>query len=881
MRPDGQEILDAARVSMQPLPIDPHLPDIASRLREAGALVLVGPPGSGKTTRVPPAILERGLRSPGRILVLEPRRIAARAAASRIAFERGWRLGDEVGYTVRFEDRSGSRTRIQVLTEGIFTRILQDRPFLDGIAAVVIDEFHERSIHADLALALVREVKRAGRDDLLLLVMSATIDPEPVARFLDDCPVVRAEGRLHPVEVRYLPRPDRSEVPELAARVLLEAWPSARGHALVFLPGIGEIRRAERELEGFARSSGADVLALHGGLDLEEQDRALRPSNVRKIVLATNIAETSITIDGVDLVVDGGLARVLRNDPRHGIDRLEVTRISRQSADQRAGRAGRTGPGVALRLWTLAEHAALAEREEPEVRRVDLAATVLELRAWGVSDPSRFEWLEAPESRALSRAEDLLLDLGAIAERSGPLTGTGQAMLRIPVHPRLSRMLIEAHRLGVLEEGGALAALIEERDLIPLSARAHPGGEAFPGRVGGDSERGPSDLLLRLDLLEEAERRGFRRDSVPGVDMAAARSVSRARDALLRSARQALGPTRKPRAGARAADAEAALLRVLLLGFPDRVARRRAKGSLRALLLGGRGAALSPSSVVRDEEFFLAIDLDDASRGERAEARVHVASAVRREWIEEDLAPFISERVETRFDPESEKVRSTATLSYRDLPLEEPRERRPPPGEADRILEAAARERAEEIFRSDEEAAEWLVRARCLGEWLPELDLPEFDAAELGDALAPACAGKTSLAEVRAAGLLGLLLARLPHQKAVAVEKHAPPAITVPSGRSHRLEYQPGRPPVLAVRLQEMFGLAETPTVARGRVPVLLHLLGPNHRPVQITQDLKSFWNTTYAQVRKDLRARYPKHSWPEDPWSAAPTARARRRGEG
>jgi ATP-dependent helicase HrpB len=686
------------------------------------------------------------------------------------------------------------------------------------------------------------------------------------------------------VEVRYLDRVDRTEVrgarglPELASRVLRESWRESGGNALVFLPGIGEIRRAARLLESFAGSQDAILAPLHGSLGLDEQQAALTPSEKRKIILSTNIAETSLTVEGVDLVIDGGCARVLRNDPRHGIDRLEVERISKHSADQRAGRAGRLGPGKALRLWTRAEHSSLPEDEEPEIRRVDLASTVLELRAWGISDPAAFEWYEAPDPLRLERAEDLLVALGAVKAKHGPLTLRGKAMLEIPAHPRIARIIVEAHGKGLLEAGATLAALLEEKDIVPISA-----GPSAPER-GRGKEAGPSDLLERCDLLSGVEGQGFRR-ARPGageVDVAAARAVARTRDVLIRDAREALGP--QPLGKSKGAGTagrgipEETLLRILLCGYPDRVVRRRAKGSDRGVMTGGRGVVVSPQSSVRDAAFFLALDLDDGPHGQRGEARVHLASAVRREWIEEDLAQFIAERVETSFDLEGEKVRATRTLCYRDLPLEEPRDHKPPPMLAERLLAAAVRDKAEAIAGANLGAVSWLARVRSLAAWMPELELPRFDAAELGDILAGACAGKTSLAEVREADLLGLLKSSLPHSKLRAVEEHAPEALRVPSGNKIRLSYEPPRPPVLAVRLQEMFGLAETPTVAAGRVPVLLHLLGPNFRPVQITQDLRSFWNTTYAQVRKDLRARYPKHAWPEDPWTAQPTSRRRKK---
>jgi len=855
------------RPRLDPLPIDEHLLRIAAAVRERGAAVVIAPPGSGKTTRIPPALLDSRLAEKGRVIVLQPRRIAAKAAAARIASERGWTLGREAGYQVRFERRASTATRIEVVTEGILARRLQSNPFLEGISAVVLDEFHERSIHTDLSLALLREVREGPRPDLAILVLSATLDPAPVAAFLGDCPVITAGGRPYPVEVRYLERPDRSPVTELAGRALEEAWSGAKGHALVFLPGIGEIRRMAREIEAFARAIDAAVLPLHGSLSLAEQEAALAPSRRRKIVLATNIAETSLTIDGIDLVIDSGWARILRSDPRHGIDHLELSRIGKHSAEQRSGRAGRLGPGTAIRLWTEAEHAKLPDAEPPEVQRVDLASAVLELRAWG-SDARAFRWFEAPPAWKLDRAETLLIDLGALDGPRGAPTPVGKRMLEVPAHPRLARVVIEAARRGRGREGAALAALIGERDIVPFADEPRSGRGSRAAR-----ETGPSDLLARLDLLEAAERSGFRS---PGVDGSRARAVARTRDLLARSARD-----QAPDAPSRGDDD---LLRALLLGYPDRVVRRRSPTSSRGLMVGGRGVILAEESIVRDSELYLAIEVDAGADpapgrpGTGADALVRVASAVRREWIEDAFPDRIEERTSTAYDNSADRVRATAAVHYRDLPLEEPRDRRPDPEEAARLLAAAARPRALELFLAHETAAPFLRRALWLKEWMPELDLPALDAGDLGTIIPDACAGKVSLAEVRRSDLEGLLRGRLDRVQLAAIERHAPETWTVPAGRAVRLEYEPGKPPVLAARLQELFGLAETPSIAGGRVRLLLHILGPNNRPVQVTQDLRSFWNTTYARVRKDLRARYPKHAWPEDPWTAQPESRPRRR---
>ncbi len=861
---------------MQPLPIDASLPEITGALERQGRLVLVAPPGAGKTTRVPPAIFDSAFASNGQIVVLQPRRIAARAAACRMAEERGWTLGNEVGYQVRFENRCTPRTRIRVVTEGILIRQLQQNPFLETVSTVVLDEFHERSLHADLALAFLREIRSTVREDLRIVVMSATLDTAPVSEFLGGSPVIELEERPFPVDVRYQHRSRREPLHGSVEDTVRAAWSESEGHILVFLPGIAVIRRTARALESFAHGVDARVVPLHSSLTLAEQQAALSPSGRRKIILSTNIAETSVTIDGVDLVIDSGLVRLLKNDPRHGIDRLETERVSQYSAKQRAGRAGRLGPGRAIRLWSAGEQASLPRAPLPEIRRVDLASTILELRAWGVRDPGAFGWFEAPGGPAIRRAEALLASLGALSDENGTLTETGKMLLALPTHPRVARILLAASDVGRLKEGAVLAALLEERDIVRREDML--GGGAPRDRQARDV--GPSDLLHRLDLYQEAEEVGFRRGAVSaiGCDPQAVLAVRRLSKELSRAARETLRKRSRVRSKKKRSGEPDDLLRALLSGYPDRVARRRQKGSDRGRMVGGRGVVLAPESVVRDGEFFLALDVDESVRGERHEARVRLASRVERAWIEDAFPESVQEMQETSFDEERGKVQTMVTVCYRDLPLEASRQRKPSKQEVQALLEKAARERAEAIVMEDDAACRWITRIRCLAAWMPELDLPRFTVDELEDLVARAAVGKSQLADIGSGDLLRHLKGALQYEQLRAVDVHAPETITVPSGSQIRLGYEEGKPPILAVRLQEMFGLAETPRVAAGRVPVLLHLLGPNFRAVQVTQDLENFWNETYAQVRKDLRGRYPKHHWPEDPWSAEPVRGAKRR---
>jgi ATP-dependent helicase HrpB len=511
---------------MVPLPIDASLPEIIAHLRESRSLVLVAPPGAGKTTRVPPAILRANLLSPEHpnLLVLQPRRVAARTVAARIADENNWKLGNEVGYHVRFDRMMGKNTRLRVLTEGILTRQLLDDPYLDGVGAVLLDEFHERSLHTDIAVALLREVQQTVRPDLMLIIMSATLEAEPAAAYLGNCPIVRAEGRTYPIEISYAPSPQNSLVDRMVASVhgILARPAHKSGDVLAFLPGADEIRRAQRQLEG--QHDDCLILLLHGSLPAEEQSRALRPSNQRKVILATNIAETSLTIDGVRTVIDGGYARVASYDPDRGLDRLDLQRISKASATQRAGRAGRTAPGTCIRLWSQKEQNALEDFDLPEIKRVDLSATVLALHAWGKPDVRKFGWFEAPDEETIAAAERLLAMLGAL-DTSAQITPLGRRMVCVPAHPRLARLLLAAAEQGLHREGASLAALVSEKDIL-LSIRPEPG--AFRGPI----TQGTSDLLYRLMLLEDSER-----NPPANVDPIALRQVQRTRDELLRIGR--------------------------------------------------------------------------------------------------------------------------------------------------------------------------------------------------------------------------------------------------------------------------------------------------------------------------------------------------------
>jgi ATP-dependent helicase HrpB len=852
------------------LPIDAVLPDLLGVLGRHPCAVLSAPTGAGKTTRVPPALLDAGLAGPGRLLLLEPRRLAARAAARRMAAERGGAVGDEVGYHVRFDRRAGPRTRLLVVTPGILLRLLTDDPFLESTGAVVFDEFHERGLESDLALGMVRLVQQTVRPDLRVVVMSATLAAGPVADYLGGCPVVAGEGRLFPVEILHEPRPESCPWPAAAARAAGRLLDRTPGDLLVFLPGLAEIRAAARHLGPLARERDLAVLPLYGDLPPGQQDAALLPGPRRRVVLATNVAETSVTVEGVTSVVDTGLARELVFDPGVGLDRLRLVPVSRASAEQRAGRAGRTAPGVCVRLWSASGHLGRPEHTEPEIRRVDLAGAVLQLLALGEKDVRRFPWFEPPREAAVEQALVLLGRLGAV-DRGGGLTDLGRALARLPVHPRLGRLLVEGRRWGEAGRAALAAALLSERDPFDRPERA---------------ARAPatrSDVLDRVEALEEFERTGRLAAVCGTLHRSAARWVLRARDQLLRTVRDISSPTEG--SAARGAGFQSclppgrigilphdALLRALLAAFPDRLARRREAGGRRGVMVGGRGVRLAPSSGVLEPELFVCVDVDAG----RAESLVRQASAVERAW----LAPErLTTAVEVGFDPQGERVTARRRVSFEDLVLEDSPAALPGDEQVAAVLAAAAAGHLDRVLPpEDSPAGVYLTRVRCLAGWMPELGLPKFDEGELREVLAALCHGRRSFAGLREAPWLGALQGRLTHAQRQAAEREAPERLAVPSGSRLALRYEVGRPPVLAVRIQEVFGLRDTPRVAGGRVRVLLHLLAPNHRPQQVTDDLASFWDNTYPQVRKELRARYPRHAWPEDPWAAAPERRPRRK---
>ncbi len=832
------------RPNLPPLPIDEVLPELLSALSQHSCAVLQAPAGAGKTTRAPITLLDSGLAGAGQIALLQPRRLAARAAAARLAAELGSPLGAEAGYHVRFDRQASAATRILAVTDGIFVRMLADDPFLESLGAVVFDEFHERSLNTDLALAMVRRVQAEVRPELKMIVMSATLAAEPIAQYLGNCPIVRSQGRLFPVSVRYQRHALQGPLSAAVVQAVAEALDETRGDALVFLPGTGEIRQTARELEPLAASQDIDVRQLYGDLPLAEQQAVLMPGQRRKVVLATNVAETSLTIEGITAVVDSGLARIMRLDQALGLNRLETVRISRASADQRAGRAGRTAPGLCHRLWTEREQHALREHESPEIQRVDLAGPVLELLCWGETDLAGFGWYEAPPPHAIEQALALLRRLSAIDDRG--VTELGKRMARLPVHPRIARLLLEGCRYGYLPRLALAAALLSERDPFrrPRETECHHNSD--------------SDVLDRLAALEAFERSGRRDSEVGRVDSGAAKFLFRARDQLKRLVEQESDKRTEQQISA-----DEAVGRALLAAFPDRLARRREPGGPRGLMIGGRGIRLAKQSAVSQAPLFVCVDLEEIGK---SDALVRQASAVERGWLDESR---LTVSVDVEFDPLRERVVAWRRTRLEDLVLDEAITNIPADFDASEILAREAALRFDRSLRLDEAAGHFLARVQCLRQWMPELELPDFGEEPLRAILPTLCMGRQSFDELRRAPVLDAIKAMLTPQQLQAIEREAPERLRVPSGNQVTLRYEAGQPPVLAVRIQELFGWRETPRIARGRVAVLLHLLGPNMRPQQITGDLDSFWRNAYPIVRKELKRRYPKHAWPEDPFSA------------
>ena len=836
---------------MSTLPIEDVLPTLHRALAEGQNALLTAAPGAGKTTRVPLALLDAPWLGGKRLLMLEPRRLATSAAAHRMATTLDESVGGTIGYRMKLDTKVGPKTRIEVVTEGILGRLLQQDPALSEYAIVLFDEFHERSLQADTGLALCLEAQRLFRPDLRLLVMSATLDCGPVSDLLGHAPVIACEGKMFPVETRYLDRPLSGHLDVAVVQSIRRSLAQDQGSLLVFLPGMAEIRRVERTLLDLNLGSHILVTPLHGDLPQEAQDRAIAPTQpgARKIVLATSIAETSLTIDGIRIVIDAGLLRVPRFDPRSGLTRLETIRVTQDSAEQRRGRAGRLEPGVCSRLWTAAEHQSLAARRPPEMLDADLAPLLLELALWGTANPAELSWLTPPPPGAVAQARALLADLGAL-NAEGQVTPHGKQMAELPLHPRLAHMLLKAVPLQLTSLACELAALLSERDIL----------------------RGPSgwrnaDLRIRVDILHG------KHDHAAGatVDRAACRRMRRIADLWQRQLPRSARSDRQ--------DSVDKVGLLLALAYPDRIAQRQRGIDARYLMANGRGALFANPDPLGSEDYLVIADLD----GGQQWARIDRAAPVNISDLETLYADRIQVIDEVSWDDSTQMVRATRQRRFGSLILSEQGLSKPDPSAISTALLEGIRRAGLDRLAWTTELHQWRARVGFLrrtegqeSRW-PDLS-DEALLRTLDDWLGPYLSGLTTLDRVMRLDLTQPLHALLSWEQSRQLERWAPTHLTVPSGSSVRVEYDTPDLPILAVRLQEMFGCKDTPRLVDGKIPVMLHLLSPAKRPVQVTQDLSSFWANAYQDVRKELRGRYPKHSWPDDPLTAPPTAKTKRR---
>ncbi len=826
--------------ALPPLPIDGVLVDLCAALRSHTAAVLVAPPGAGKTTRVPLVLRGEAWARDGKLIVLEPRRLAARAAAERMAATLGEKVGETVGLRARFDTQVSRRTRIEVVTEGVFTRLILDDPALDGVAGVIFDEYHERSLDADFGLALALDAQAGLRDDLRLLVMSATLDGARVADLLGRAPVIESEGRAYPVVTHYLGRNPLERLEGAMTSAVLRALAQESGSVLAFLPGQGEITRVAERLRERLHASSAEIAPLFGALDRRDQDRAVAPAppGRRKVVLATSIAETSLTIDGVRVVVDSGMARVPRFEPDLGLTRLETVRVSRASADQRRGRAGRTEPGVCYRLWDEGATGALQPFTTPEIRNADLSGLVLDCALWGARDPAALAWLDPPPRPALTEAATLLAGLGAL-DREGAITSRGRAMARIAAPPRLARMVVEAAVRGAGRLGAEIATLLVERGL------------------GGDA----------TDVEERLSR--WARDRTARAE--AARSLARS---FLKQAEAALATSPEPAGADQAMRAGT----ILALAYPERIAKARGRPG-EVLMSNGRAAALEPHDRLAAEPFLAVSEVT----GRAGAARVLLAAPIGIEEIVAVVGTALTETDEVTFDTTRAALSrrqarrlGAVILSERNLPV-------PADLPSAEILARGVAGLGLDRLPWTKALTQWRDRVLFLrraegegGAW-PDLG----DTTLSGTApswLAPFIVGRTSLGSITGEDLSAALHALLPFDLARRLDVEAPTHFEAPTGSRVAVDYEKEGGPVLAIRVQELFGLRDHPSLARGRVPLTLHLLSPAHRPIQITTDLPGFWRGSWAAAKAEMKGRYPRHSWPDDPAAAPPTTRAKPR---
>lgn len=834
------------------LPIYDLDEEIIATLRGGNRLILQAPTGSGKSTQVPQILLEGGILGSGRCVILQPRRLAARMLAKRVAEEREVQLGGEVGYQIRLDNVSSAQTRVLFVTEGILLRQMLADPSLKGVSAIVFDEFHERHLYGDISLARALDLQESSRPDLRIVVMSATLDGEQFRDYLAPCETLSSEGRTYPVEIEHLRHDPRDDPPwELAAEAVAEHLDRTDGDILIFMPGSYEIQRTIREVAHRVR--GCAILPLHGELPAVEQDKAVARSTQRKVIVSTNVAETSLTIDGVTLVVDSGLARVARYDPHRGINTLLIEKISRASADQRAGRAGRTAPGVCIRLWTERDHALRPAAELPEIRRLDMAETVLSLKAAGVADLSAFRWIDPPEEKSLLRAEQLLVDLGALEQEEGTITPMGRRMLSFPIHPRYARMFLAAQELGCVRAAALIAALTQSRNLL---LRADRRIEEERAEIFG---QGISDFLILIRAFSYAQRHDFRVDACRplAIHAEAARQVRKLFEQFLDIARQESLRIEE------AAPGDEAIARSILAAFADQVARRRSGGTLLCDIVHGRRGQLARNSVAQDSRLIVAAEINEIEgRGGEAQVILSLATQIEEAWLREMFPGHFTEKITPLLDKSQNRVVVRREKVFRDLVIESQDRDADPSPEATACLAQAVRDGDLKLTQWDDAVEQWIARVNFLARIAPDLGIPPFGETEREYLVHLACDGATSYREIKDRPIIGLARSIFTPPQQHLVDKHAPERFELPGGRKAKITYSGEADPFLSARIQDLYGVNDDIKIAAGRFPVTIHVLAPSHRPVQVTKSLRTFWTDAYPKLKQQLQRQYPKHEW-------------------
>lgn len=840
-------------MSLTPLPIDALKKDLLAAVAKSRRVILQAPTGSGKSTRIPQFLLEAEEGNEGEIVVLQPRRLPARMLAARVASERGCRVGEEVGYQIRFDKAVSKKTRIRFVTEGILLREIMGNPRLNGIRAILFDEFHERHLYTDLTLGRTLQIQKELRPDLLLLVMSATLDGDAVQTYLAPCERLDADGRMYPVEIEYLERTPGDDYPiwETAAEAVEKAWKKTDGNVLIFMPGRYEIQKTIQEIN-YRMGNTALVFPLHGELPPHDQDMAVNPSEGRKIIVSTNVAETSLTIPGITMVVDGGLARIARHDPRRGINTLYVEKISHASADQRAGRAGRTAPGICLRLWTKRDHEQRPQNETPEILRVDLCETLLYLKMSGIDGVENFPWITPPDPIAIQHALQVLTDLDALDTENAAITEVGREMTTFPVHPRYARMMIAARKYGCVRAAAFAAAIVQSRNLLL-------------GRVDGRVkqlredlfEGAPSDFARLSRAFRYAERNGFRVEACRklGVHADTARQIQRAHQEFIRLGDEGDAGTE--------ATTDDGLAKCVLAAFGDNVAIRRDRGTLSCDIVHGRRGILEKDSAAADSLLFVAAEIGEIEHsGGELRVRLSLATPLEKAWLGDVHPDHLHEQVRYEYDAVQRRVTVKTETLFRDLAIESSSRDAKPSAEASACLAKEAASGSIELPEWNEAVTDWISRVNWLARNFPDYGISPIGDTEHELLLSQLCEGAVTAREVRTRSVLPAIKSWLSSPQHSLLESMAPERLMLPGGRKARIRYPENGDPIVSARIQDFYGVEGTLTLGKGQSSLIIEILGPNNRPLQTTSDLRTFWKETYPKLKPELQRKYPRHEW-------------------